>query len=433
MLSLHNEVRKLSSQEKKIIALSSLGGALEFYDFVIYMLFAPALAAVFFPAADKLAMLLEVYAVFAIGYFIRPLGGLVFSHFGDRYGRKTTFVASVLLMSLATGLIACLPIYQQAGILAPLLLIFLRLIQGFSVGGEIPGAIVYTCEQVGLNRGLACGVIFACFNLGILTAGLINLLLLNVLSQQQLLVWGWRIPFLVGGLLGVLGFYLRKKMTESPLFLSFQQQTKKRRLPILEVIKFWPSLIRGILLTWLGAVVINLLFLYMPTYLSLVLSYPASHAAMFNSLNLLIYGGLLILVGWLSDRVGRKVVLMFGALGFILLGYFLFFELAQNTQRGLILAALVINVLSACVAVFPSVLVELFATSVRYTGTAISYNLGFAMFGSLTPLIATYLIKTTANVLAPSFYLIISAVACLIGLLLLEDKHRVQLNLGCKT
>ena len=170
----------LNLQEKKIIFLSSMGGALEFYDFVIYIFFAPIIGHVFFPKTDKFAALLAVYAIFAIGYFIRPLGGIVFSHFGDKHGRKKTFISSVIIMALSTGLIGLLPTRNEIGITATVMLVILRLLQGFSVGGEIPGAIVYTCEHVKLNRGLACGIIFAFFNIGILLA---SVLIINVNNQ----------------------------------------------------------------------------------------------------------------------------------------------------------------------------------------------------------------------------------------------------------
>ena len=191
---------------------------------------------------------------------------------------------------------------------------------------------------------------------------------------------------------------------------------------------YWPNLIQGSILTWLGAVVINLLFLYLPTYLTTIHSYPKSKVALFNAINLIAYGVLLILISWLSDKVGRKWILALGAFGFILLGYPLFYALSQQSNLHLISAMIMITILSSCTTIYPSILAELFPTPIRYTAIAFSYNLGFAIFGSITPFIATYLIKLTGNKLAPSFYLIASAAVCLISLLRLKDKHKNFLN-----
>lgn len=419
---------QLNSHERKMIFLSALGGALEFYDFIIYAIFAPVISDIFFPAIDKFTSLMSVYAVFAIGYLIRPLGGIVFSHFGDKYGRKVTFITSVMLMAVPTFLIGLLPTTQTIGPFASILLITLRLLQGLSVGGEIPGALTFTCEHVNpIYRGFTCGIIIAFFNFGIVFGSLVSLLLTDFLTHAQLLAWGWRIPFLIGGVLGLLSFYLRKKMSESPLFLSFQASTHNTSLPIVIVFKqYWRQILQGIGFTWLGTVVINLLFLYLPTYLTTILSYPTQQVSILNTVNLIFYSLLLVGVNLLSDTIGRRKILLAGSLGFILLAHLIFSRFAQQTIPDLITGLLMVSLLSSCT-IFPCVLVELFPTAVRYTGIAVSYNIGFAIFGGLTPLIATYLIKATHDVISPSFYLMISALFALLAALALKSKHRTQL------
>ena len=419
---------QLKAQERKIIFLASLGGALEFYDFVIYVIFAPIISQVFFPESDKLASLMSVYAVFAIGYLVRPIGGIAFSHFGDKYGRKKTFVFSVMLMAIPTFLIGLIPTHQQIGILASFFLITLRLLQGLSIGGEIPGALTFTCEHVNPRaRGLACGIIFACLNFGILLGACFSLILTHQLSQEQLLTFGWRIPFIFGGLLGLISFYIRKQMTESPLFIAFQENASRSRIPFIEAITLhWRKILQGMALTWLGAVVINLLFLYMPTYLSAILAYPKQQAILLNTANLAFYSALLVFSCWCADRIGRKAVLLSGALGFVLLSYFIFLILAQQTTLSLLASLLIIALLSSAVMIYPVILVELFPTAIRYTGIAISYNLAFAFFGGLTPLIATYLIKFTENNLSPSLYLGISAIFCVIAVITIKKPVNCQ-------
>lgn len=416
---------KLSSNERKIIFLASLGGALEFYDFVIYVIFAPIISQIFFPETDTFASLMSVYAVFAIGYLIRPLGGLIFSHFGDKYGRKKTFIFSVLLMAVPTVLIGFLPTYQQVGIVSSFFLIFLRLLQGLSIGGEIPGALTFTCEHVNpRSRALACGIIFSFLNLGIFLGAVISLILTNQLSSAQLLSFGWRIPFVFGGLLGVFSFYIRKQLAESPLFLAFRNSTEDTRMPFVEAITiYWRKILQGIGLTCLGSVMINLLFLYMPTYLSTILAYPKQQATLFNTINLGFYSLLLVFFCWCGDRFGRKLVLLSGSIGFILLSYILFITLSKQTTLLLIVSLSIFAILSSSIMVYPSVLVELFPVSIRYTGIAISYNLAFAFFGGLTPFITTYLIQSLNNNLAPSFYLTLSAILCFIALLTIKKLY----------
>ncbi|WP_454781985.1 MFS transporter [Legionella sp. WA2022007384] len=416
---------KLKSNERKIIFLASLGGALEFYDFIIYVIFAPIISQVFFPKTDKFAALMSVYAVFAIGYLIRPLGGLVFSHFGDKYGRKKTFIFSVLLMAVPTVLIGFLPTHQQIGISSSILLIFLRLLQGLSIGGEIPGALTFTCEHVNPRfRALACGIIFAFLNLGIFLGAMISLILTNQLSNAQLLSFGWRIPFVFGGLLGVFSFYIRKQLAESPLFLAFKNSIENTRIPFVEAItQYWRNILQGIGLTCLGSVMINLLFLYMPTYLSTILAYPKQQATLLNTINLGFYSLLLVFFCWCGDRLGRKLVLSIGAVGFILLSYVLFFTLSQQTTLLLIVSLFIFAILSSSIMVYPSILVELFPVSIRYTGIAISYNLAFAFFGGLTPFITTYLIQSLNNNLAPSFYLTLSAILCFVAVVSIKKLY----------
>lgn len=419
------DATSLDARARKIVFLASLGGALEFYDFIIYVIFAPVISAVFFPKTDKLASLMSVYAVFAIGYLIRPLGGIIFSHFGDKYGRKKTFICSVAMMAIPTFLIGFLPTYSQAGLFASFLLVLMRILQGLSIGGEIPGAITFTCEHVGERfRGVACGIIFCFLNLGIFIGAALSLLLSATLDTTQLMRFGWRIPFVIGGLLGVFSFYIRKQMTESPLFMSFKNQQEGIRIPFIEAVsKYGINILQGVGITCLGAVVINLFFLYMPTYLFTILSYPKEQATFINTLNLFFFSCLLVFFCWLGDRVGRKPVLLIGAGSLFITVVYAYHILALQTFAALISALFLLGFLASIIMVYPSILVELFPTAVRYTGVAISYNLAFAFFGGLTPLIATYLIETTGNVLAPSYYLMTSALLCIVAILTVSKTY----------
>ncbi|WP_131782466.1 MFS transporter [Legionella gresilensis] len=416
---------QFSATEKKLIFLSSLGGALEFYDFIIYIFLASELSELFFPAANHLASLIGVYAVFAVGYLIRPLGGIIFSHFGDKYGRKKTFVVTLIMMALPTFLIGLLPTYQNIGIKASLLLILLRLIQGLSVGGEIPGAVTFAGEHINpKSRGVCCALIFLGINIGLILGSMINVALFYFCTPEQVLSWGWRIPFIIGGLLGMVSFKLRRGLVETPIFKQHSATAKKNFFPIREVFaNYKKEVFQGAALTWLDAVTVCLLFLYLPTYLTSILHYPKETINILNTIALILNSLLCITFGWLSDLFGRRRFLLLGSLCFVLFSYFFFYLLSLEQLAYVVIVMFSVSLLSACTSMYVCTIIELFPTSVRYTGMAITYNIGYAFFGGLTPLIATSLINTTHNNLSPSFYLILSAAICFFSALTLKNKH----------
>ena len=217
---------------RKVLFLTSLGGAFEMYDFVVYIYLTPFLSELFFPNDNGFIALLSTFAIFAIGYLIRPFGGILFGHFGDRIGRKKTFVVSILLMSVPVILIGLLPGYATIGIAAPILLILLRLLQGVALGGEIPGAMTFTSEYIGMEkRGLASGSIYCGLNCGIAFGALILAVFGMLFTHQQMLEFGWRLLFILGGLLGLIAGYLRNKTTESHLFLELENKNVLQRVP----------------------------------------------------------------------------------------------------------------------------------------------------------------------------------------------------------
>lgn len=417
-----------TAEQKKIIALSSLGGALEFYDFIVFVFLAKVLSQLFFPTTDTTASLMATFTLFAVGYFMRPLGGIVFGHFGDRLGRKKTFIATIILMTVPTFFIGLLPTYQTAGIVAPILLVILRLLQGFSVGGEIPGAIVFVTETApSARRGLACALVLFGLNLGLLFGSCIVALITHYLTREQLLTWGWRIPFYLGGILGMVSFYLRKRLQETPIFQALTQ-TKKFTLPIKDVLKNYPKQIgQGSALTILGASLVSLLFLFMPTYLATYFNYPLEKVMLLNTITLAIFSIQVIVIGYLSDKVGYMKLMRIGMLGIILLSYPLYQLFALHNFTLVIISTIILSILSGLItSCFLNVLVTLFATRVRYTGVAFAYNLGFAVAGSLMPLIATAMIHWTGNVLIPSYCLIVIAIIAFIVSFSISEKHTTK-------
>lgn len=406
-----------TTTQKKMIALSSLGGALEFYDFVVFVFMAKVLGELFFPEVNPIASLMASLAVFAIGYLARPLGGILFGHFGDKAGRKKTFVATVLLMAIPTFLIGLLPTYHNIGITASILLVILRLIQGLSIGGEIPGAIVFVCESVAVGRrGFATALILLGINSGLLAGSFISGLLNYFLTHQQVLEWGWRIPFFIGGSLGIVSYFLRRQLRETPVFQLLCEQANVVKVPCKETIHRYPAaLLQGIALSSLEAVIISITILFFPTYLATFFHFPLGKLLLLNTFSILAFLIPVLIMGRWSDKIGRKKLILVGILFYMFLVYPLFYLFHYQVFSLVVLVSFLCSFFSSFViGVFPCMNAELFPTKVRYSGVAISYNVGFGIIGGLAPLVATALINWSGNLLAPGWVLIfISAIALL--------------------
>lgn len=408
----------------KLLSIAAIGGGLEMYDFVIYIYLVPYLAPLFFVSSSPFLSSMAAFAVFALGYFVRPLGGIIMGHFGDRIGRKKTFIASILLMSLPILGMGLLPTPHTIGLTATVLFIALRMLQGLAVGGEIPGAMAFVCEHASPHRrGFASGSIYCGLNFGICTAALVIAILSSLFSTTQMAAFGWRIPFILGAFLGFVAVYLRRKTDESPLFLAIQQQKKLEQVPLLSVLQHPASLLRGIGVTALGATMVLLGFTYMSSFLTKELHYPhtiiwAVVAAVFISSCLQIY------CGALSDRKGRIPLLKWASLLSLILAFPIYFALSTHTALGLTLGMLGFVLLAAVIiGIYPCFLIELFPTSIRYSGYALSYNIGFAIFGGFAPLFSSYMIHTTGSTLSPALWLILASLLSFISLLGLKDQH----------
>lgn len=411
-----------TSAYTKLITLASLGGALEFFDFTIYALFAHYISNNFFPQQQNLVALVNTYAIFAVGYLARPLGGIIFGHFGDKHGRKTVFSLSVFLMAFSTLLIGCLPTYQQIGMAAPALLLLLRILQGISVGGEIPGATVFSVEHVPVTRrGLAVGLIFMGVTLGNVLGGGLGYGLTTHLNNQAMLSWGWRIPFIVGFFLGLIAYFLRKKTLETPIYLDLVRNEQLQRVPGFKLLQIaFPQVLIGISLTALSATII-FLFLYIPSYPPAQLHYSVTDMYLLNILGFSLLAIFTAFFGFCSDYIGRKNLIILGALLTAIVGYYLFTHLFKQNSSGLFLFGISLAMLAAIVnGCYGCLIAELFPAKVRYSGMAISYNIGFGLFGGMAPFIITEILNVTRNPLAPYYFLLISCAITLFGALAIK-------------
>lgn len=408
---------------KNLIVPGIFGNILEWYDFALYGYFAPIIAHLFFPADNKVTSLLATFGVFAIGFLMRPLGALIFGHFGDKVGRKTTLATAIILMAIPTTLIGLLPTHEQIGVTAAVLLVICRLLQGLAIGGEFAGSIVYLSEHAPTNRRGLYGswAMFSAFA-GLMLGSGISALMSAIMPQDALQAWGWRLPFLAGLLLGIIGLYLRLRMPETPNFLNVQAAAKLVKQPLGLAFKTaGKPMLAATALVFLPAMGFYLLFVYLSSYMTTYLNIPLEEALTINTLSMVIIIVVMPFIGWLSDQVGRKLVLALGALSYILFSYPLFL-LMQHATFGSILIAQMCFAVLVCFsyAAIPATLVELFATNIRYTAMAFPYNLANAVFGGTAPLVATYLISKTNNPLSPSFYLIAAGIIMLLAVFIIK-------------
>ena len=416
----------LNRSDYRTLVLAALGGALEFYDFIIFVFFAVAISQLFFPPdmPDWLRQI-QTFGIFAAGYLARPLGGIVMAHFGDLLGRKRMFMLSIFLMAVPTLAIGLLPTYASIGIWAPLLLLALRVLQGAAIGGEVPGAWVFVTEHVSSRHaGFACGVLTAGLTGGILLGSLVAATVNKLYAPAELLAEGWRIPFIIGGAFGLVSVWLRQWLHETPVFREMEaRQALANELPLKTVIReHRPAVILTMLLTWLLSAAIVVMILMTPTLVQKLYAIPAVTALQANSVATLFLSFGCVAFGALADRYGAGRVLMAGC---VLLGATsaLFYQqMAIAPQRIYGLYALC-GFFVGVIGVVPSVAVMAFPPVVRFSGLSFSYNVAYAVFGGLTPIVVSMLLPL--DPLAPAHYVVLlSAVGVMIGAYLRRrDKH----------
>ena len=412
-----------SSHLYRVIAAGSIGNALEWYDLLVYGYFAVTLSNVFFPKGNEAAALLLTLGTFGVSYLVRPLGAIVLGGYGDRAGRKASLMVSILLMVIGTLMMAVMPSYAAIGILAPIGVLVARLIQGFSVGGEFGSATSFLVEHGPERKGFLASWQWAGQGLAALLASAFGVALTGGLAPDQLQSWGWRIPFLFGLIIGPVGFYIRRHVAETPEFRHSEPATT----PVRDVIVGqW-----GRVLLAIGTVVIstssNYVILYMPTYAIKELGLPQSTGFIATLIGAAILTVGAPMIGHWSDRIGRTRVMIAAALLFIVSAYPAFLLLTtQKTLPAIVAVVAWMSVLKTGYSgALPALLAEIFPTRTRVTGMALSYNIGVPVFGGFAPLTVQWLIGLTGSKLAPSYYLIATALLSLAALLILRRRLRL--------
>lgn len=416
--------RPLTRGDYKTLSLSALGGALEFYDFIIFVFFATVVGKLFFPAdIPEWLRQLQTFGIFAAGYLARPLGGIVMAHFGDLLGRKRMFTLSIFLMAVPTLSMGLLPTYAQIGIWAPIVLLLLRVIQGAAIGGEVPGAWVFVAEHVPARHvGYACGTLTAGLTAGILLGSLMATLINSLYSAEEVLDWAWRVPFLAGGVFGLLAVYLRRWLHETPVFAELQQRKAlAEELPLKTVVReHRAAVLISMLLTWVLTAGIVVVILMTPSLLQTLYHFDAATALQANSLAIVCLTVGCVLAGALADRLGAGRVLIGGclALGGLV---WTFYSSLQTHPDWLFPLYAVTGLAVGVIGTVPYVMVNAFPAAVRFSGLSFSYNLAYAVFGGLTPMLVTLLLQ--ADPLGAAYYVLaLSALGLACGLYLLVRK-----------
>ncbi|AQT46230.1 MULTISPECIES: MFS transporter [Bartonella] len=423
----NRSIRQSIKEHWREFAAASAGNALEFYDILIYGYFAITIGNLFFPNKDSAVSLLIAVGTFGISFITRPLGSIVLGSYADKAGRKASMSLSISLMVIGTAMITFCPTYETIGILAPLIIIIARMLQGFSTGGEFGSSVAFMVEHAGIDkRGFFASFQMSTQGLATVFAAGLSALLFALLSPEQLNSWGWRLAFAFGLLIGPIGFYIRRGVAETADFETVKSNRPKNT-PLHDLFKYnWHDI-----LLCIGVVAAATAFnyvhkIYMPTYAIKQLHLPET----FSFIGAVITGFMLLIVspmvGTISDRFGRIRIV---AISFVFLGvtsWPLFYILnAMPTPAVLFAVQAFVGFLLACgLAAIPALIAEIFPTNVRSTGLAVSYNLSVTIFGGFAPLIATWLIQTTHNNMSPSFYVMSTVLLSLISILLLARRHK---------
>lgn len=399
----------------KSVVATAIGNAMEWFDFGIYSYLAVVIGALFFPEFDGPLQLVFSFATFAVAFLVRPFGGMFFGMLGDRLGRKKILAITLIMMAFATLSIGLIPTYGSIGMTAPILLLVARVVQGFSAGGEYSGAMTFIAESTAdkkrgfLSSGLEVGTL-----VGYITGAGIVTLLTFVLGSETMLDWGWRIPFLIAAPIGIIGFYLRSNLEETPVFESesVKEDDNERKASLKNIFVYH----RKSLLICLGLVsfyniVYYVILTYMPSHLNAVLGYGNTKGLLLILVVMVIMIPIVLMSGYLSDRIGNKRIIMFGLYGMIILSIPSFLLIGSGNSWLVFLGLMILGALLASFqGVMPSLLPSLFFTEVRYGSLAITYNVATSLFGGTAPLVISWLISVTASRMVPAYYIILASI-----------------------
>jgi len=413
----------VANLNRQTVIAGAIGNALEWYDFAVFGFFAPIISSQFFPLDEPIAGLLKTFGIFAIGYLARPIGGILLGHLGDRIGRQRVLQISIVVMAIPTTLICVLPTHAEIGVWAAVLLVLLRLVQGCAVGGELVGSICYLVEVAPTGkRGFVGSFAMFSASFGILAGSAIAAILHTALSAEAIADWGWRLPFLGGLVLGFTGWKLRRGLLETPAFREILDRGATVRHPALRAIRQMPRQIFlvGVMVLLLG-VGYYILLIWLPTYLTHMVTPSVDHALLINTFALIVLIAIIPLGGRLSDALGYKRAQTTVMIATAILVYPLFVWIDTGGIVAAVGAAVLFAIAFGLLDGFtPIALAAQFPVELRYSGIAVGYNSSLAVFGGTAPLIATWLIKETGDLTSPAWYVAGTALLSCIATLILK-------------
>ncbi|MDU9391837.1 MFS transporter [Pseudomonas japonica] len=417
---------------RKVTAAAAVGNFVEWFDFAVYGFLATIIARQFFASDDANAALLQTFAVFAVAFALRPLGGIVFGALGDRLGRKRVLSATVLMMAGATTVIGLLPTYASIGLLAPVLLTLTRCVQGFSAGGEYAGACAYLMEHAPNHRRAWYGSFLPVSTFSAFASAAVIAYLLDAsLSPEAMAEWGWRVPFLVAAPLGVVGLYLRWRMEETPAFrLAMAEQKEHAHSPLRETLTQQKgAMLRLGAFISLTALSFYMFTTYFATYLQVVGHLSRAQSLMVSTIALLFAAGACPAAGAFADRFGRRRTIGVTCLWVIVMVFPAYWLASSGSVAAAVVGVMLLAVGAVMSGVVTAALLsETFPTRTRYTASAMTYNVAYTLFGGTAPLMATWLIGLSGSSLAPAFYLVVIALLALLGGLALPETYRISLH-----
>ncbi|MCD7035021.1 MFS transporter [Metabacillus sp. GX 13764] len=400
---------------KKAIKASSIGNAMEWFDFGIYSYLAATLGKVFFPEMSGSVQLVYTFATFAVAFLVRPIGGIFFGRLGDKMGRKKILAITLIMMAAATFCIGLIPSYETVGVTAAVLLLLARLVQGFSTGGEYSGAMTFIAESTPDNKR---GIFSSWLEVGTLIgyvagAGLVTLLTF-ILGEEAMTQWGWRIPFFIAGPIGIVGFYLRSHLAETPAFEAMEESENDalHQSSMTETFKdYWKPMLIGIIVVFFYNISNYTVLSYMPSHLSAVLNYGETKGLLLTLIVMAVMIPIVLFMGYLGDKIGRKKVIIGGLIGYVLLSIPAFMMIGSGNSLFVFLGIMILAIfLTSFQGTMPAMLPSLFFTRVRYGALSVTYNVSTSLFGGTAPLLVAWLISLTHNNYIPAFYLIGSSV-----------------------
>lgn len=422
--------------KRKLVLTSGVANTFEWYDYALFGHFAPIIGQKFFPDSDPSASLLQVFLVFAVGYLMRPIGGIFFGVIGDKLGRRVALSLAIMCMAIPTAAIGFLPTYETWGITSTIAMIVFRMIQGLSMGGALTGSISFVIEHTEKNRrGLYGSVSMMSICLGVLLGSLVSYFVKSIFSDEQFDLWAWRLPFVIGIVVFFIGVYIKNNTKETPLFEEAKYRGEVVRSPLSLVIrKHWFDMFISILINATGSIIFYLEAIYLISYLKINRGFSEGDVGILVNSCYLIMVFVTLFAGWLSDKIGRRKIFVFNLVFIIVASPFLL-KVFESANFGYVVVAQIIIAIMAALYIGPepALQAEFYPTEIRSTALSVSYNIATSVFGGTAPYIIESLVQNTGTITASVYYIVAASFTGLIALYFYKDRslqdHKVHIDL----